>query len=126
MHFLLFCPLVALHYSLWQFFHRPIVVPLHLPSLLVTQYFPLKKLKIFPFTPSSVSISDRKCLPFYAMQIPPLDISKLLPHFCLPHFAVFYLYKFISQSLLKSQFFKFLLFRDPSSLKQEIEEFRSS
>lgn len=106
-HFPLFCPLVALHYSLWQFFHRPTVVPLHLPSLLVTQYFPLKKLKIFPFTPSSVSISDRKCLPFYAMQIPPLDICKLLPHFFfapLCHFlpVQIYLSVFTQKSVLQA------------------------
>lgn len=80
--FLLFCPGVALQYSLWQFFHRPTVVLLQKAFPASHSIFSIKKKKFFfPFTPPSVSISDRQCLPFSAVQIPPLDICKLLPHF---------------------------------------------
>lgn len=119
-HFLLRCPSAALQYSFWQFFHVP-TVHLQKPFLIVTQCFPLDTKHLSVYSLSFNIWED--LLIFSALQIPPSDICELLPHFLFDPLAAFYLYKFISRSLLTSLCF---LFRDSPSFNKEIQEYRCS
>lgn len=78
-----------------------------------------------PFTLPRAYVSDRKCLPFSALQISLLDICKLLPHLLfvpLCHFSPvqIYLLVFTQKSVLEA--FPFGGTPPPPSFNQEIQE----